>query len=78
VSVESVLHLDPQVILASGMGEVRPEWLDEWLQWKNLIAVKNQQLFFIHPDLLQRHTVRILQGAEILCGQLEQARKKSK
>jgi iron complex transport system substrate-binding protein len=74
LSVESVLHLDPQVIVASGMGQERPEWLDQWQQWKNLIAVKNQHLFFIHPDILQRHTVRILQGAEILCEQLEQVR----
>jgi hypothetical protein len=31
-------------------------------------------LFFIPPDQIQRHTPRILDGAERLCGQLEEAR----
>jgi iron complex transport system substrate-binding protein len=39
-----------------------------------MLAVENDQLYFIPPDLLQRHTPRILQGAEILCAQLQQAR----
>lgn len=74
INVESVLDINPEVIVASGMGESKPEWLTEWKQWKYLQAVKNQHLFFIHPDILQRHTVRILQGAEQLCGQLAQVR----
>ena len=75
INVESVLDINPEVIVASGMGETRPEWLVEWQQWKHLQAVKNNHLFFIHPDILQRHTVRILQGAMKLCEQLEQVRK---
>ena len=74
LSIESVLHADPQVILASGMGVARPEWLDEWLDWPQLQAVKNQQLYFIPPDLLQRHTPRVLEGAALMCEQLEKAR----
>lgn len=74
ISVESVLRADPQVIIASGMAEERPEWLDEWKAWPQLQAVKQQQLHFIPPDLLQRHTPRILQGAAMMCEQLEQAR----
>lgn len=74
LSVESVLHANPQVIIASGMGVERPEWLDAWLQWPQLQAVVNKQLYFIPPDILQRHTPRILQGAEIMCQKLELAR----
>lgn len=74
VSVESVLRADPQVIVASGMGEERPEWLDEWRPWHQLQAVKHEQLYFIPPDIIQRHTPRLLQGAEMLCQQLEKAR----
>lgn len=74
ISVESVIDRDPDAIVASGMGEVRPDWLDEWLQWPSIKAVKNQHLFFVHPDLLQRHTVRLLQGAEQLCEQLDSVR----
>jgi iron complex transport system substrate-binding protein len=74
VSVEAVLAADPDAIVASGMGEARPEWVDDWRQWTTLAAVKRDNLFFIPPDLIQRHTPRIVEGAERLCAQLEMAR----
>jgi iron complex transport system substrate-binding protein len=75
VSVESILRADPEVVIASGMGESRPEWLDEWRDWPQLTAVAQQQLYFIPPDFIQRHTPRILIGAKMMCEQLDQARK---
>jgi iron complex transport system substrate-binding protein len=75
VSLESVLARNPDVIIASGMGDIRPDWLDDWTQWPSLHAVKNKHLFFVPSDLLERHTLRLLQGAQLLCEQLEQARK---
>jgi iron complex transport system substrate-binding protein len=74
VTVEAVLAANPEVIVASGMGEARPEWLDDWRQWKSLAAVRRDNLFFIPPDLIQRHTPRIAEGAARLCAQLETAR----
>jgi iron complex transport system substrate-binding protein len=74
IGVESILRLNPQVIIASGMGEARPEWLDEWNRWPSLTAVKNKQLKFIPPDLIQRHTPRVLQGARLMCEHLQEAR----
>ncbi len=74
VDVEAVLAADPEAIVASGMGEARPEWLDTWRRWPQLRAVRHNDLFFIPPDLIQRHTPRILDGAERLCAALEQAR----
>ncbi|NIR60472.1 MAG: cobalamin-binding protein, partial [Gammaproteobacteria bacterium] len=74
VSIEAVLAADPEAVVASGMGEERPEWLDEWRGWPGLAAVEHGNLFFIPPDLLQRHGPRILQGAERLCRRLERAR----
>ena len=76
VSVEAVLLRNPEAIIASGMAEERPEWLDEWLQWPSLAAVTAGNLFFIPPDLLQRHTPRALQGAARMCAQLDSARAK--
>lgn len=67
ISEEAVIAADPDIIVASGMGEARPEWLDEWRRWSRLKAVRNNQLQFIPPDLLQRATPRLLQGAERLC-----------
>ncbi|GAA5316337.1 MAG: cobalamin-binding protein [Candidatus Pelagadaptatus aseana] len=74
LAVESVLAANPQAIVASGMGEARPDWLDEWLQWPSLQAVQGNHLYFIPPDYVQRHTVRILLGADMLCRQLQQVR----
>lgn len=76
IDVEAVLAAAPDVLVASGMGESRPEWLDDWRKWTKLPAVARGNLFFIPPDLIQRHTPRILDGAERLCGQLEEARAK--
>ncbi|HLA33340.1 MAG TPA: cobalamin-binding protein [Rhodocyclaceae bacterium] len=74
VTVEAVLAANPEVIVASGMGEARPDWLDDWRQWNSMTAVKRDNLFFIPPDLIQRHTPRIVEGTESLCKQLETAR----
>lgn len=74
LQVEAVLEANPEAIIASGMNQQRPEWLDQWRTWPTLHAVKNDNLFFIPPDLLQRHTPRILDGAEQLCHQLEAVR----
>ncbi len=74
VDREAVLTANPEVIIASGISKHRPPWLDQWLDWPQLYAVKRKQLYFIPPDLIQRHTPRLLEGAQRLCGQLQQAR----
>lgn len=74
VSIESILVQDPQVIVASGMGQARPEWLDDWRQYKTLQAVQKNQLYHILPELFQRPTSRFLVGTEQLCEAMEQAR----
>ena len=74
VSMESVLAADPQVIIASGaLYQDEAVWQD-WQRFKQLRAVKHHHLFSIHPDLIQRQTPRILQGAELMCRQLAQVR----
>lgn len=75
INIESVLALAPDAIVASGMGESRPDWLDDWRQYPSLPAVSNEALFFVHPDHLQRPTARVLLGARALCEQLDGARR---
>lgn len=75
ISFEAVLAAMPEVIIASGMGEERPEWLDKWRQWPQLPAVEHDQLHFIPPDILQRPTPRILKGADRMCEILARARR---
>lgn len=76
VTIEAVIAADPEVIVASGMDESRPEWLDDWRRWTSLMAVSRDNLYFVPPDLVQRHSPRILDGAEQLCRHLETARGK--
>lgn len=71
---EAVLARNPQVIIASGMDVARPEWLDTWQDWPTLDAVANGHLYFIPPDLVQRHTPRALQGVTQMCDQIDRAR----
>ncbi|WP_301101847.1 cobalamin-binding protein [Propionivibrio sp.] len=74
VSVEAVIAANPEAIVASGMDEARPEWLNDWKRWTSIAAVARDNLFFVPPDLIQRHTPRLLDGAERLCQHLEMAR----
>ncbi|MEX0872454.1 MAG: cobalamin-binding protein [Aquisalimonadaceae bacterium] len=73
---EAVLENDPEVIIASGMGEDRPDWLSDWRAFPNLTAVQRDNLYFVPPSLLQRHAPRILQGARQVCEHLQAARAK--
>jgi iron complex transport system substrate-binding protein len=74
VNREAVLAADPQIIIASGEARERPDWLERWQAWPQVSAVRNQQLYVIDPDLIQRQAPRILGGAKIMCRQIERAR----
>lgn len=74
VSVEAVIQRNPQVIIASGMDVSRPEWLDDWLVWPQVAAVQQHNLYFIPPDLVQRHSLRVIQGATQMCNYIDLAR----
>ncbi len=78
ISSEAVLAAEPEAIIASGMDAARPQWLEDWKKWPSLPAVARDNLFHIHPDLMHRHTPRLLDGTEQLCQQLELARQRRK
>ena len=75
VAVESVLAEDPEMIIASGALYAEPGPLEGWRRYPRLAAVHRSHLFFIHPDLIQRQTPRILLGAQQMCEQIEQVRR---
>lgn len=74
INIEALLVRNPDVIIASGGGGTKPQWSDTWREYPDLKAMRAAHLYFIDPDLLQRHTPRILEGATILCRQLERVR----
>jgi iron complex transport system substrate-binding protein len=50
--------------------------LQAWRQWPVMQAVARGQLYTVRRELLVRHSPRILDGAEQLCGILEMVRSK--
>lgn len=73
LDVEAVLAADPQVII-TGERASHPDWHKDWQRWPSLRAVRDGFLFDVNPDLTQRHTPRLLQGAEELCELLARVR----
>lgn len=74
VSLESVLEKDPDVIVASHFLKTSDS-LSLYRAYPTLKAVKNNYLFEIDPDLLDRPGPRLLQGAQFMCEILNKARK---
>jgi iron complex transport system substrate-binding protein len=74
VSHEVVLAADPEVIAGGGSGEHDRGWVEAWRRWETLTAVRRDNLLFIPPSLIQRHTPRVLDGAERLCVFLDEVR----
>jgi iron complex transport system substrate-binding protein len=77
VDREAVLRANPEVIVASGSNDAQPQWLEAWRRLPGLAAADRGQLYAIPPDLIQRHTPRILDGAERLCRFLDAVRARS-
>ena len=75
VSIEAIINSAPDIIVTGSHHTVRSEWRSAWQRWPQIPAVEHDQLYFINPDLIQRHGPRILQGAEQLCQYVEQARR---
>jgi iron complex transport system substrate-binding protein len=62
VNREAVLRANPDVVITSAANAQAPDWLS------------TKQLYVIPAELIQRHTPRLLDGAERVCRVLEQAR----
>lgn len=74
VSLEAVLARNPQMIISGGSTKMQVQNLSAWKTWPQLAAVRANNLFYIDADLMQRDTPRILDGAQILCRQADEAR----
>jgi iron complex transport system substrate-binding protein len=74
VNMETVWEADPDVIIAGGTEGMWSDWRTRWRAWRHLTAVRNDALYFIHADLIHRHSPRILQGVREVCMALDRAR----
>ena len=74
ISTEAVLAADPEAIGGASAEVNTSGRLDNWKKWPRIRAVARDNLFVIHTDLISRNTPRILDGAQLMCEQLDAAR----
>lgn len=76
ISAEAVIGANPEAILAGGMGEENRHWLTRWEAFPSIEATASDNLYFIPPSLVQRPTPRMLEGSQLFCEKLDDARAK--
>ncbi|MDQ9170312.1 cobalamin-binding protein [Oxalobacteraceae bacterium R-40] len=74
IGAEAVLEANPEVIIAANGGKI--DMLSFWRRFPQLDAVRRDNLFTVDADWMNRAGPRILNGTELICSQLVQARKK--
>jgi len=76
VSVESVLKEDPEAIF--GTAEKNYGGVGLWKPYATLSATRNDNLFTVEGDLLNRAGPRMIAGTAVMCEKLELARQHRK
>jgi iron complex transport system substrate-binding protein len=74
VNIESIIAANPEVILSSGSEARVKSWRQKWSRWPSIKAVRQGHMYLIPPDLMQRQSNRILDGADYVCQFLERYR----
>lgn len=72
VSIEAVLQADPEAIF--GTAEKNYGGVNLWRQYSTMKAVRNNNLFTLNGELLNRAGPRMVAGTAALCEKLELAR----
>ena len=72
VSIEAVLQEDPEAIF--GTGEKNTDGVNLWRRYPGMKAVRNDNLFTLDGQLLNRAGPRMIAGTSALCEKLELAR----
>ena len=74
VALEAVIARNPEAIVVTDVAA--PNALDEWRRWKQVEAVRTNNLYVLPANDLTRATTRLTAGAEALCRVLETARER--
>ncbi len=74
VSLEAVMAAKPEVILGGGSAGGEKEFAAQW-RTSALGPLSALPAYYVNPDVIQRQTPRILEGAKVVCAALEQVRR---
>ncbi|MBI1964810.1 MAG: cobalamin-binding protein [Betaproteobacteria bacterium] len=73
VSLEAVIAARPEVILGGGSAGGEQALVSQWRE-SPIDALRKLPVFYIDPDLIQRQTPRIVDGAKAVCAALDRVR----
>jgi iron complex transport system substrate-binding protein len=74
VSLEAVLQARPQIILGGSSAMEEDDLASEWRR-APATALREIPVRFVAPDLIQRQTPRLAQGARRICEHIDEARR---
>jgi iron complex transport system substrate-binding protein len=67
VNLESIIQWNPAVIIRGSDDARQDVWRLEWDKFGSMQAVRDNRLYTIPPEYLQRQTSRILEGVDQMC-----------
>jgi iron complex transport system substrate-binding protein len=73
VTLEAVIAAKPQVVLGGSDPAGATTFEGEW-RAAAPVVLRDLPVFYVNPDIIQRPTLRIAEGANVVCSALEQAR----
>jgi iron complex transport system substrate-binding protein len=73
ISLEAVIAARPEVVLGGARTGGEAELTREWRE-SPVAALGSLPVFYVDPDLIQRQTPRILEGARIVCAAFDSVR----
>jgi iron complex transport system substrate-binding protein len=76
INIEGVIAQNPQLILLAGHSATQTaSWIDTWSKWTSIDAVSSGQIKNIDADVMNRPTLRFLEGTRQVCEIIESARR---
>lgn len=75
VGLEALLGAAPSAIVGGDSATNSINFVRSWQAYPQLSAVRNGHIYFVHPDVIQRPTPRILEGARRICDGLDKVRR---
>jgi iron complex transport system substrate-binding protein len=73
ITLESVIAARPQVILGGGSADDADSFSARWRS-VTVGGLDRLPAYFVHPDAIQRTTPRLIEGARIICRDLDRVR----
>ncbi len=65
---EKILAIAPEVFIITSMtrGAIFEQVKAEWNQWTEMPAIKNNRIFIVDSDIVDRPTPRLVEGLELM------------